>query len=46
MIGEILCDKMVVVLNKIDLFPEAKREASVEKVSYCSFCGLELFILV
>ncbi|XP_062504162.1 selenocysteine-specific elongation factor-like isoform X2 [Corticium candelabrum] len=32
-IGEILCDKMVVVLNKIDLFPEAKREASVEKIT-------------
>ena len=31
-IGEILCEKMVIVLNKIDLVPEAKRAATIEKV--------------
>ena len=25
-IGEIICDKMLVVLNKVDLVPEAKRK--------------------
>ncbi|XP_065844558.1 selenocysteine-specific elongation factor-like [Oscarella lobularis] len=30
-IGEILCDKLVVVLNKIDLIPEDKRSKSIEK---------------
>ena len=32
-IGEIACDSMIVVLNKIDLLPDAKRSASIEKVS-------------
>lgn len=31
-IGQITCDKMIVVLNKIDLVPEAKREHVIEKV--------------
>ena len=32
-IGEILCEKMVVVLNKIDLLKEEKRNALIEKVT-------------
>lgn len=32
-IGEILCEKMVVVLNKIDLRKEEKRDALIEKVN-------------
>lgn len=32
-IGEILCSRMVVVLNKIDLFPEAKRETMIDKMT-------------
>ena len=39
-IGEILCEKMVVVLNKVDLIPEPKRQATIEKVSHCC---LQLF---
>lgn len=31
-IGEITCDHMIVVLNKVDLVPQEKREAQVEKV--------------
>lgn len=31
-IGQITCDKMIVVLNKIDLLDESKREATIEKV--------------
>ena len=31
-IGEITCDHLIVVLNKIDQLPEAKRQASIEKV--------------
>lgn len=31
-IGQITCDKMIVVLNKIDLLEESKREATIEKV--------------
>lgn len=31
-IGEITCDKMIIVLNKIDLIPEDKRAATIEKV--------------
>ena len=37
-IGEITCDKMIVVLNKIDLIEPAKRASTVERVS--SFCCL------
>lgn len=32
-IGEITCNKLIVVLNKVDLIPEAKRDQSIEKVS-------------
>eukprot|EP00117_Sycon_ciliatum_P000364 scpid69785/ scgid6458/ Selenocysteine-specific elongation factor; Elongation factor sec; Eukaryotic elongation factor, selenocysteine-tRNA-specific len=31
-IGEIACSNMLVVLNKIDLVPEAKRQATIEKM--------------
>ena len=34
-IGEILCDKMIVALNKVDLLPEAKRQTTIEKASTC-----------
>ena len=33
-IGEILCNKMIVVLNKIDLIEEKKRPATIEKVNF------------
>ncbi len=33
-IGEITCDKMLVVVNKVDLVPKEKREQTVEKVKY------------
>ena len=32
-IGEITCDHMVVVLNKIDLVEESKRETQIAKVT-------------
>lgn len=32
-IGEITCDHMVVVLNKIDLVGESKRETQIAKVT-------------
>ena len=35
-IGEILCEKMVVVLNKVDLIDEKKRTSVVDKVG-CNF---------
>lgn len=35
-IGEITCDKMIVVLNKIDLVEPAKRASTVDRVS-CTF---------
>lgn len=31
-IGDILCEKMIVVLNKVDMVNESKREATVEKM--------------
>ncbi|KAG8147306.1 hypothetical protein E2320_022345 [Naja naja] len=31
-IGQIACQKMVVVLNKIDLLPEGKRQAAIDKM--------------
>ena len=31
-IGEISCNKMLIVLNKLDLIEESKRESTVEKV--------------
>jgi selenocysteine-specific elongation factor len=33
-IGQITCDTMIVVINKIDLIPEAKREHLIEKVCF------------
>ncbi len=36
-IGEIACEEMVVVLNKIDLLPAEKRRTSIEKVSSRDF---------
>ena len=32
-IGEIICTKMMVIINKTDLLPEAKRAASIEKMT-------------
>lgn len=32
-IGEICCDKLLIILNKLDLIEESKREATVEKMS-------------
>lgn len=32
-IGEIICKKMLVIINKIDLIPEDKRSASIEKMT-------------
>lgn len=37
-IGQITCDRMIVVLNKIDLIPDAKREHQIEKVSLLTGC--------
>lgn len=36
-IGQILCEKMIVVLNKVDLLKEDKKDALVEKVML-TFC--------
>jgi 50S ribosomal subunit-associated GTPase HflX len=36
-IGEITCDTMVVVINKLDLVPKEKREETVEKVRNARF---------
>lgn len=33
MIGEITCEKMIVVLNKIDQIDEGKREKEIAKVN-------------
>lgn len=32
-IGEITCEQLVVVINKVDLFPEETRNEQCEKVS-------------
>ncbi|KAG9483949.1 hypothetical protein GDO78_009714 [Eleutherodactylus coqui] len=32
-IGQIACNKMVVVLNKVDLLPENKRQAAIERMT-------------
>ena len=32
-IGEICCDKLLIILNKLDLIEEAKRPAAIEKMS-------------
>ena len=34
-IGEITCDKMIVVLNKVDLIEPAKRVSTIDRVSGC-----------
>lgn len=31
-IGEITCEKMIIVLNKVDLLPESKRSATIDKM--------------
>ena len=31
-IGEITCDTMLVVINKVDVLPKEKRDQAVEKV--------------
>ena len=33
-IGEITCDRMLVVLNKIDLIDEAQRQSTIDKVNH------------
>ena len=33
-IGEITCEKMIVVLNKVDLLAQDKKEAMIDRVSY------------
>jgi len=33
-IGEITCEKMIVILNKIDLLAEDKRSSVIERVIY------------
>ena len=32
-IGEILCEKMIVVLNKVDMVDESKRRTTIDKVN-------------
>ena len=32
-IGEIACERMMVVLNKVDLLPVEKRQIAIEKVT-------------
>ena len=41
-IGEILCEKMVVVLNKVDLLKEDKRDALIEKVAHSGLPAQQL----
>ena len=38
-IGQITCEKMIVVLNKVDLLTEASRQTTVEKVA----CNVALY---
>ena len=33
-IGEITCGKMIVVLNKVDLLPEAEKANKIERVRF------------
>ena len=42
-IGEILCNRMVVVLNKIDLVPEEKRQITNEKVNLLTYLRKSIF---
>ena len=32
-IGEISCNKMLIILNKLDLIEQSKRETTIEKVN-------------
>ena len=32
-IGEICCDKLLIILNKLDLIESSKRQAAIEKMS-------------
>ena len=34
LIGQMCCQKMLVILNKIDLLPKEKRESAIEKVVF------------
>ena len=45
-IGEILCEKMVVVLNKTDLLKEDKKQALIEKVRFFSQCFVLFFFIL
>ena len=38
MIGEITCERMIVVLNKIDQIDEEKRNKEISKVCYITAC--------
>jgi selenocysteine-specific translation elongation factor len=44
-IGEITCSKMIVVLNKVDMFDDDKREASVDKVRTRKQSSLQVTIV-
>lgn len=43
-IGEILCEKMVVVLNKVDLLKEEMKDVLIEKVNY--FCHILDYVVI
>lgn len=46
-IGEVLCDNLIVVMNKTDLLPEQKRQAAIEKVPLnVSLLASSLFLFV
>ena len=41
-IGQLTCDKMIVILNKIDLLHEDTRQATVEKVTHSRLLKIQL----
>ena len=45
-IGEITCNKMVVVLNKIDLIEPEKRKSAIEKVKLSGIRMLRIYKLI
>ena len=45
-IGEITCNKMVVVLNKIDLIEPEKRKSAIEKVKFSGIRMLRIYKLI
>ena len=45
-IGEITCGKMIVVLNKIDLIPEAKRQTSIDKVTIKQLPSFDKILII